>query len=43
MSGVLCEINWSLFKRKIESEFPKQAERILEIIDECEILLDEDR
>lgn len=35
---VICEINWSIFKEKIEKEFTEeQAKRILAIIDECEI------
>ncbi len=33
---VIYSINWSEFKQKIEKGFPKQAKRILEIIDECE-------
>lgn len=35
---VICEINWSVFKEKIEKEFTKeQAKRILAIINECEM------
>ena len=43
MGGVICEINWSSFKRAVHDEFiPEIANKVMELIDRHEFVPEEE-